>query len=136
MGKKGSWYRVVAGQWNTEAWLKRSASETSNRNTTDSGGNISRHTGGSIGYDEHRIRLTAQLGRPPRFLELFFQTHLDKASKMKYLDGDDTGKKFCTETARELYEAYSRALLEKIHKTKQWEDVYIEWHYSCCEKHD
>ncbi|KAI3782327.1 hypothetical protein L2E82_12370 [Cichorium intybus] len=100
-------------QWNTEAWLKRSASGTSNRNTTDSGGNISRHTGGSIGYDEHRIRLTAQLGRPPRFLELFFQTHLDKASKMKYFDGDDTGKKFCTETARELYEAYSQALLEK-----------------------
>ncbi|KAI3682265.1 hypothetical protein L2E82_50006 [Cichorium intybus] len=44
-------------QWNTEAWLKRSGSGTSNRNTTDSGGNISRHTGGSIGYDEHRIRL-------------------------------------------------------------------------------
>ncbi|KAI3764758.1 hypothetical protein L2E82_14774 [Cichorium intybus] len=112
-GMQAQAWEDMCRQWNTEAWLKRSASGTSNRNTTDSGGNISRHTGGSIGYDEHRIRLTAKLGRPPRFLELFFQTHLDKASKMKYLDGDDTGKKFCTETARELYEAYSQALLEK-----------------------
>ncbi|KAI3765068.1 hypothetical protein L2E82_15092 [Cichorium intybus] len=48
-------------QWNTEAWLKRSVSGTSNRNTRDSGGNISRHTRGSIGYDEHRIRLVKEL---------------------------------------------------------------------------
>lgn len=46
-------------EWNTDAWLKRSASGKSNRNTADSGGKIARHTGGSISYDEHRIRFVS-----------------------------------------------------------------------------
>ncbi|CAI9267634.1 unnamed protein product [Lactuca saligna] len=112
-GMQSQRWKDLCREWNTDAWLKRSASAKSNRNTADSGGKIARHTGGSISYDEHRIRFIAKKGRPPTFLELFLITHLDKTSKKKYFDGDVEGKQFCTERAREAYEAYSRALLEK-----------------------
>ncbi|XP_052626008.1 uncharacterized protein LOC111908507 [Lactuca sativa] len=112
-GMQSQRWKDLCREWNTDAWLKRSASGKSNRNTADSGGKIARHTGGSISYDEHRIRFIAKKGRPPTFLELFLITHLDKTSKKKYFDGDVEGKQFCTERAREAYEAYSQALLEK-----------------------
>ncbi|CAH1434453.1 unnamed protein product [Lactuca virosa] len=112
-GMQSQRWEDLCTEWNTDVWLKRSMSGKSNRNTTNSGGNISRHTMGSISYDEHRIRLTTNLERPPTFLELFLFTRLDKASKKKYFAGDVEGKKFCTERAREPYEAYSRPFLEK-----------------------
>ncbi|KAD3640484.1 hypothetical protein E3N88_29707 [Mikania micrantha] len=51
---------------------------------------ISRHTGGSRGYDEHRIILVdkeKRLGKPPIFKEIFLETHLVKESKKKFWDG-------------------------------------------------
>ncbi|KAL8234800.1 hypothetical protein R6Q59_020900 [Mikania micrantha] len=47
--------------WNTEDWRKKSKSGKDNRNKTDRGGKTSRHTGGSIGYDERRLRLAKYL---------------------------------------------------------------------------
>lgn len=85
-GMQSQRWKDLCREWNTDAWLKRSASGKSNRNTADSGGKIARHTGGSISYDEHRIRFIAKKGRPPTFLELFLITHLDKTSKKKYFD--------------------------------------------------
>ncbi|KAD3337224.1 hypothetical protein E3N88_32744 [Mikania micrantha] len=38
--------------WNTDKWLKKSKTGRSNRNN-----DISRHTGGSMGFEEHRIKL-------------------------------------------------------------------------------
>ncbi|KAL8211143.1 hypothetical protein R6Q57_005580 [Mikania cordata] len=43
--------------WNTEEWAKKSERGRNNRMKVDSSGAISRHTGGSVGYVEHRIRL-------------------------------------------------------------------------------
>ncbi|KAL8249149.1 hypothetical protein R6Q59_006017 [Mikania micrantha] len=42
-------------------WLKKSTSGKDNRSKTDRGGKTSRHTGGSIGYDERRLRLAEYL---------------------------------------------------------------------------
>ncbi|KAD7117747.1 hypothetical protein E3N88_05015 [Mikania micrantha] len=80
-------------------------------------GEMSRHTGGSIGYDEHRFRLEIKLGRPPTFKELFLHTHLKKDSKAKFWAGnyDDSpeGMEFCTQRSKETYEAYSMYMEEK-----------------------
>ncbi|KAL8236062.1 hypothetical protein R6Q59_017143 [Mikania micrantha] len=47
--------------WNTEEWRKKSMSGKDNRSKTDGSGKISRHTGGSIGYDERSLILFAIL---------------------------------------------------------------------------
>ncbi|KAD4584358.1 hypothetical protein E3N88_21959 [Mikania micrantha] len=45
--------------WDSEAWQKKSRIAKSNR---DKGNDkAARHTGGSIGYDEYRVRLTSYL---------------------------------------------------------------------------
>ncbi|KAD4889362.1 hypothetical protein E3N88_21435 [Mikania micrantha] len=54
-------WRDLCMAWDTKEWLKRSTSGTSNRASTDSSGLTSRHTGGSIGFDEHRINMEAYL---------------------------------------------------------------------------
>ncbi|KAK1414226.1 hypothetical protein QVD17_29968 [Tagetes erecta] len=41
----------------SERFSKKSDRGKKNRSSTDSSGMTSRHTGGSIGYDEHRMRL-------------------------------------------------------------------------------
>ncbi|KAD4982748.1 hypothetical protein E3N88_19419 [Mikania micrantha] len=43
--------------WNTKEWAKKSERGRNNRMKVDSSGAISRHTGGSVGCDEHRILL-------------------------------------------------------------------------------
>ncbi|KAL8251444.1 hypothetical protein R6Q59_035137 [Mikania micrantha] len=97
--------------WNSEEWRKKSTSGKDNRSKTDGSGKTSRHTGGSIGYDERRLRLRVKLGKEPTFLELFLDTHLNKRCKkrlwarelnVKILDG----LQFCTERAKEAYAEY------------------------------
>ncbi|KAD3068862.1 hypothetical protein E3N88_36742 [Mikania micrantha] len=97
--------------WNTEEWRKKSMSGKDNRSKTDGSGKISRHTGGSIGYDERSLILRVKLGKEPTFLELFLDTHLNKRCKkrlwavelnVKILDG----LQFCTERAKEAYAEY------------------------------
>ncbi|KAL8260069.1 hypothetical protein R6Q59_028022 [Mikania micrantha] len=97
--------------WNSEKWRKKSTSGKDNRSKTDGSGKTSRHTGGSIGYDEHRLRLRVKLGKEPTFLELFLDTHLNKRCKkrlwarelnVKIMDG----LQFCTERAKEAYAEY------------------------------
>ncbi|XP_076958845.1 uncharacterized protein LOC143634712 [Bidens hawaiensis] len=104
--------------WDTEEWNKKSKSAKANRMKIDSSGKFSRHTGGSIGYDEYRVRLRKALGREPTFKEIFLVTHLNKEGKRKLLAGElDVnnleGMVFCTERAREAYEEYLFLMLEK-----------------------
>ncbi|KAL8240902.1 hypothetical protein R6Q59_014257 [Mikania micrantha] len=94
--------------WNTEDWRKKSTSGKDNRSKTDRGGKTSRHTGGSIGYDERRLRLRVKLGKEPTFLELFLDTHLNKKCKKRFWAGELNvkileGLQFCTERAKEAY---------------------------------
>ncbi|KAJ0912676.1 putative transposase, Ptta/En/Spm, plant [Helianthus annuus] len=110
------WEELCMG-WNTEAWKKKSVKGRNNRKKVDNDDVISRHTGGSRGYDEHRIILERALGRPPTFRELFLATHLTKESKKIFWDGlyDESldGAEFCTARSRKAYEAYERSMLEK-----------------------
>ncbi|KAL8210232.1 hypothetical protein R6Q57_006964 [Mikania cordata] len=72
--------------WDSDAWRKKSRIAKSNR---DKGNDkAARHTGGSIGYAEYRVRMKKSLGREPNFREIFLLTHLDKASKTKLLAGE------------------------------------------------
>uniref|UniRef100_A0A251SXL4 Putative transposase, Ptta/En/Spm, plant n=2 Tax=Helianthus annuus TaxID=4232 RepID=A0A251SXL4_HELAN len=110
------WDELCMG-WNTEAWRKKSEKGRNNRKKVDNDDVISRHTGGSRGYDEHRIILERALGRPPTFRELFLATHLTKESKKDFWDGlfDESleGDEFCTARSRLAYEAYDRSMVEK-----------------------
>ncbi|XP_076890885.1 uncharacterized protein LOC143542109 [Bidens hawaiensis] len=94
--------------WNTEKWLKKSASGRDNRTKEGNDGSISQHTGGSIGFDEHRIRLEKEHGRKVKWIEVFLDTHLSKESKKKYWVGELNinslvGFDFCTETSEHAF---------------------------------
>ncbi|KAL8200254.1 hypothetical protein R6Q57_011593 [Mikania cordata] len=82
-------------------WGKKSARRRNNRKKGHDSGEMSRHTGASIGYDEHRFRLEIKLSRPPTFKEVFLHTHLKRDSKEKFWAGnyDDSpeGMEFCTQ---------------------------------------
>ncbi|KAL8216849.1 hypothetical protein R6Q57_023686 [Mikania cordata] len=54
-------WRDLRTAWNTKEWLKRSVSGTNNCASSDNNGITSRHTGRSIGFDEHRINMEAYL---------------------------------------------------------------------------
>ncbi|KAD4585539.1 hypothetical protein E3N88_23140 [Mikania micrantha] len=92
-----------------DVWRQLCLSERGrdNRMKVDSSGSISRHTGGSFGYDEHRIRLEIKLGKKPTFKQLFLHTHLKKESKAKYwvvyYDDNPKGMEFCTNRSKEAY---------------------------------
>ncbi|KAD3067611.1 hypothetical protein E3N88_35491 [Mikania micrantha] len=79
--------------------------------------NNARANGGSVGYDEHRIRLEIKLGKKPTFKQLFLHTHLKKESKAKYwvgyYDDNPEGMEFCTNPSKEAYESYSIYMVEK-----------------------
>ncbi|KAD5961112.1 hypothetical protein E3N88_12585 [Mikania micrantha] len=97
--------------WNSEEWRKKSTSGKDNCSKTDGSGKISRHTGGSRGYDECRLRLRVKLGKEPTFLELFPDTHLNKRRKKGFWNGELNvktldGLQFCTERAKEAYTEY------------------------------
>ncbi|KAK1437012.1 hypothetical protein QVD17_07552 [Tagetes erecta] len=105
-------YRVGAKYiWGTDEWQKKSVAGKRNRASADSSGKRSRHTGGSVGFDEHRIRLKTKLGREPSFGEVFLETHLIKESKIKLWAGElqinnMEGMNFCTARARKAYVSY------------------------------
>ncbi|KAL8265926.1 hypothetical protein R6Q59_003270 [Mikania micrantha] len=94
---------------------KKSERGRNNHMSTDDEDVISRHTGGSRGYDEHRMIL--KLGRPPTFKELFLATHLVKESKKKFWDGlydESFGEAvFCTTRLRKAYEECATAMIER-----------------------
>nr|KAJ0191704.1 hypothetical protein LSAT_V11C800395860 [Lactuca sativa] len=74
---------------------------------------VSRHTGGSRGYDQYRLEL--ELKHIPTFLELFLITHLTAEAKKKFKAKDyDTIQEleFCTPIARAICR-YTSAMVEK-----------------------
>ncbi|KAL8195524.1 hypothetical protein R6Q57_025927 [Mikania cordata] len=104
--------------WNTEDWRKKSTSAKDNRSKTDTCGKTSRHTGGSIGYDERRLRLRVKLGKEPTFLELFLDTHLNKKCKKRLWAGELNvkileGLQFCTERVKEAYADYLQEMTKE-----------------------
>ncbi|KAL4583616.1 hypothetical protein LXL04_008194 [Taraxacum kok-saghyz] len=101
-------------KWNTDEWKKKSKAARKNRNKTDSSGCTARHTGGSIGYEEHRLKLKELTGEEPAYMDVFCKVNLTAESKKKYFEGDkEVPLDFATGTAREAAEAYNRGLFEK-----------------------
>ncbi|KAK9069252.1 hypothetical protein SSX86_013368 [Deinandra increscens subsp. villosa] len=103
--------------WATAKWLKQSECGKKNRATCDSSGTTFRHTGGSIGYDEHRINLKMKLGIEPSFKLIFLYTHLHRESKDRLISGDiDVHSidemRFCTEDAKERYVLYHTKMVK------------------------
>ncbi|MFS8033359.1 hypothetical protein Hanom_Chr17g01568661 [Helianthus anomalus] len=89
---------------NTIEWLDKSKSGSSNRKSSDINyaRASSRHTGGSIGFEEHRDNWKRTYDREPSWKELFLQTHLTKICKEELRKGDISiydmkNLEFCTE---------------------------------------
>ncbi|KAI3753169.1 hypothetical protein L2E82_25215 [Cichorium intybus] len=97
----GVW-RSLCKYWDTPEW-KLSASGTKNRNSSDGSGKTGRHTGGSIGMNEHRDRLRLMLGREPTWEEVYLQTRLTAESKARYFAGDHTNLQFLSKKAEDSY---------------------------------
>ncbi|KAL8208976.1 hypothetical protein R6Q57_008388 [Mikania cordata] len=104
-------WRQLCLIWNTEEWAKNSERGRNNRMRLDSSGAISRHTGGSVGYDEHRIP------KNPHLSNFSFILILKKESKAKYwvgyYDENPEWMDFCTDRSKEAYESYSFYMVEK-----------------------
>nr|KAJ0189664.1 hypothetical protein LSAT_V11C800422440 [Lactuca sativa] len=114
-------WKDLCKYWDTDAWRNKSVAGRSNRMSGDDTDTVSRHTGGSRGYDQYRLELQKELKRIPTFLELFLITHLTAEAKKKFKAKDyDTIQEleFCTPTARAILlqleiERYTSAMVEK-----------------------
>ncbi|CAI9302089.1 unnamed protein product [Lactuca saligna] len=109
-------WKDLCKYWDTYAWRKKSAAGRANRMSGDDTGTVSRHTGGSRGYDQYRLELQKEVKHIPTFLELFLITHLtaEANKKFKAKDYDIIQElEFCTPTTREISERYTSAMVEK-----------------------
>ncbi|KAM0036390.1 hypothetical protein Hdeb2414_s0014g00425801 [Helianthus debilis subsp. tardiflorus] len=99
-------WRDICSAWYTKAWLSKSKCGSPNRNIANINGRSSRHTGGSMGFDEHLENWRRTYGREPTWKELFLQTHLTKECKEKLRKCeisiyDMNDLKFCTNRSKE-----------------------------------
>ncbi|KAK9079957.1 hypothetical protein SSX86_001632 [Deinandra increscens subsp. villosa] len=112
--------------WDTEEYRKKCEIAAKNRASADSNGKISRHTAGSIGYDEIRVRLRDLWGKEPSYKEIFLYTHLNKESKAKLRARElDISKVeemvFCNDRARKAFDDYLKEL-RVVHGSIDTED--------------
>ncbi|KAD4584348.1 hypothetical protein E3N88_21949 [Mikania micrantha] len=99
--------------WNTEKWLKRSKAGRNNRKN-----DLSRHTGGSMGFDEHRIRLDKQKGKMVGYELVFIDTHATKETKKRLRDGeinvnDLDELEFVTSRSKESFKEFHNELVKE-----------------------
>ncbi|KAD5802755.1 hypothetical protein E3N88_14115 [Mikania micrantha] len=107
------WQRLCK-MWNTPEWLKKSQAGRNNRKN-----DRSCHTGGSMGFEEHRIRMEKQKGEKVGYTFVFVDTHATKATKKRLRDGeitiDDLDKlEFVTEKSKKAYISFTKEL-EKVY---------------------
>ncbi|KAI3675746.1 hypothetical protein L1987_85339 [Smallanthus sonchifolius] len=96
--------------WNTDKWLERSKVGRKNRQN-----DISRHTGGSMGFDERRIRLKKQKGGLVSYKFVFIDTHATKETKKRLREGeisiDDLDQlEFVTPRSKESFTLFHKEL--------------------------
>ncbi|KAL8231165.1 hypothetical protein R6Q57_000943 [Mikania cordata] len=104
--------------WDTDTWRKKSESAKRNRSSVKGSDKSSRHTAGSIGYDEYRVRLRKIMRKEPNYKDIFLMTHLNKDSKAKFLAGELSVNSldemdFCTNRAKDAYSSYLQEIIEK-----------------------
>ncbi|XP_070055272.1 uncharacterized protein [Nicotiana tomentosiformis] len=68
------WNQLLA-KWNTPEWKKKSQQAKLNRASTKGG---SLHTGGSISFAAHRLRMEKERGANVNYAEVFAETHKKK----------------------------------------------------------
>ncbi|KAD3337315.1 hypothetical protein E3N88_32835 [Mikania micrantha] len=104
---EGVWSQMC-DLWDTDTWRKKSESAKRNRSSVKGSDKSSRHTAGSIGYDEYRVRLRKIMRKEPNYKDIFLMTHLNKDSKAKFLAGELSVNSldemdFCTNRAKDAY---------------------------------
>ncbi|MFS7950350.1 putative transposase, Ptta/En/Spm, plant, Transposase-associated domain-containing protein [Helianthus anomalus] len=78
---------------NTEEWQKKSEAGKNNRKN-----DLCIHTGGSIGFDEHRDNMEKEEGKKVGFRKVFFQTHATKECKKRVAYTQQLKKMYPEET--------------------------------------
>ncbi|KAK9059108.1 hypothetical protein SSX86_021727 [Deinandra increscens subsp. villosa] len=123
--------------WNTPKWLNKSVAGRKNRSNE-----ASRHTGGSMGFDEHRIQLEKRNSGPVGFDWVFIDTHATKECKKRLrageIDVNDLDKlEFVTDQSKQSFTSFAREL-ERLYGKKDsknpkgrddhavWESVHPE----------
>ncbi|KAD2804554.1 hypothetical protein E3N88_37931 [Mikania micrantha] len=114
---EGVWSQMC-DLWDTDTWRKKSESAKRNRSSVKGSDKSSRHTAGSIGYDEYRVRLRKIMRKEPNYKDIFLMTHLNKDSKAKFLAGELSVNSldemdFCTNRAKDAYSSYLQEMIEK-----------------------
>ncbi|CAI9270167.1 unnamed protein product [Lactuca saligna] len=80
----------------------------------DSSGSTTRHTAGSIGFDQHRRKLEKLMGKPLTQYDVFVKMHDTAESKNKYFEGNHENIEYCSQTAKEALEGYLQGLVNKF----------------------
>ncbi|KAL8228157.1 hypothetical protein R6Q57_015741 [Mikania cordata] len=121
------WQRLCkASIWNTEKWLKRSKAGRNNRKN-----DLSLHTGGSMGFDEHRIRLDKQKRKMVGYELVFIDTHASKETKKRLREeeiniNDLDELEFVTSRSKESFVKDVRSQLEKEKEARQDLETHLE----------
>ncbi|MFS7981421.1 putative transposase, Ptta/En/Spm, plant [Helianthus anomalus] len=118
------WERMCSF-WNTEEWHKKSEAGKSNRKN-----DLCIHTGGSIGFDEHRANMENKEGKKVGYKKVFFQTHATKQCKKRVQDGeinenDFKNLEFVTKRAKNSYVAYTQQLEKMYPEETKCDDLAI-----------
>ncbi|KAK1419883.1 hypothetical protein QVD17_29303 [Tagetes erecta] len=103
--------------WDTEKWSHRSQAGRNNRKN-----DLSRHTGGSMGFDEHRIRLEKQKGGKVGYDLVFVDTHATKETKKRLRDEEINIKdleelEFVTQRSKKSFASFQKELEKEYGST-------------------
>nr|KAJ0210847.1 hypothetical protein LSAT_V11C400163090 [Lactuca sativa] len=110
-------WRRLCRKWDTDD--RKKLSKSGKKTVTlirggGGGGGAARHTGGSIGFEKHRLKLKLLTGEDPSFIDLYYKTHFIAESKKIYFGGDKAAPvDFVNETSRVALESYNKALSQK-----------------------
>ncbi|XP_009603647.2 uncharacterized protein [Nicotiana tomentosiformis] len=99
--RKDFWDKLLA-KWNTDEWKKKSEQEKAKR-ASSKGGSL--HTGGSISFAAHKLKLEKERGRDISHAEVF-----EEMRKKKKKDG--TREHWVETRASDTYENYHKRVEE------------------------
>ncbi|KAM0039946.1 putative transposase, Ptta/En/Spm, plant [Helianthus debilis subsp. tardiflorus] len=110
--------------WNIKEWEKKSKAGRENHNN-----DLCHHTGGSMGFDEHRRNLEKIKCKKVGFAEVLLHTYATKECKKRLLDGEinanDYDKlEFVTDRSKRSYVSYMKQL-EKVYGNTNCDDMEV-----------
>lgn len=109
---EANWAQMIDNVWNTDKWKIGSKANKRNRATLVDG-QISVHSGGSLSFDHHRLRMEKERGGPVSELEVFKNFYLKKQKTSSSEEASGSGSPdLVTQRAQKVLDAYMKLVVE------------------------